>query len=70
MLFVLSVNHKGRIILDTVRHGGTIRHIEAEPEMEDGQVIRSAWQVARDEMPCYVFHHQYGHGYFLSRARE
>lgn len=48
MLFVLSVNHKGRTILDTVRHGGTIRHIDAEPEMEGDKVVRSAWQVARE----------------------
>ena len=35
MLFVLSVNHKGRVILDTVRYGGTLRHIDAEPVIDD-----------------------------------
>lgn len=68
MLFILSVNHKGRIILDTVKHGGTLRHIEAEPEMDGDDVVRSAWQAARDEMPWYAFHHEYGHGYFLGKA--
>ena len=70
MLFVLSVNHKGRIILDAVRYGGTLRHIDVEPEMDGDKVIQSAWQVARDEMPEYAFHHAYGHGYFLNESER
>ncbi|MCQ9618379.1 hypothetical protein L1889_18235 [Paenalcaligenes niemegkensis] len=70
MLFVLSVNHKGRIVLDTVRHGRTLYYIDAEPQVEDDELIRSAWLVARDEVPCYVFHHKCGYGYQLSEGLD
>lgn len=65
MRFYLSSNRDGRVILDTVMRGAPIDAIDAEPEYEGDEIVRSAWQAAREQISEYAYRHEYGHGYFL-----
>jgi hypothetical protein len=44
--------------------GAALDTIEAEPEMFDGEIYRSAWQAARDQVPEDKFWHCPGWGWF------
>lgn len=57
MLFSLSVNADGRLILDDLPHGGTLAVIEAETWRE---ARRQVWR----EPATNPFEYRTGHGWF------
>lgn len=54
----------GRVVLSLEPMGVMLEAIDAEPEMFDGEIYRSAWRVARDQVPEDRFWHCPGWGWF------
>lgn len=64
MVFYLTFDDTNRVFLDTSPCWGTIDTIDADTEYDGGEVVRSAWQVAREKVEEHRYFREYGHGYF------
>lgn len=69
--FILSKEgDDGRVILDEKSHGIEIGMIEADAEMRNGKIVRSAWCVARAKINESKFFRIENEGYFARETKE